>query len=167
MARQHPRPNPRPSTSGCDCDDEIGAPPAGQRPMPIRTSSDALRLVELAISRPLRHETIAFMFDRNGFGGTVVVVAGTVQPDAVLDVADCMSVAGHSTPDLVSLVIATVRPGGATTNPMVALDDVDRWLEASAIADEYGIELVEWYVIGTAGHVECPRDILGEPPRWR
>ena len=42
--------------------------------------------------------------------------------------------------------------------------DVDRWLEMSDIAEQVGVELIEWFVIG--GDVTCPRDQLGEPPRW-
>ena len=50
-----------------------------------------------------------------------------------------------------------------TTRPTTATD-VDRWLEMSDIAEQAGVELIEWFVIG--GDVTCPRDRLGEPPRW-
>jgi hypothetical protein len=64
-------------------------------------------------------------------------------------------------------VVATVRPGGGPQ-----ADDADRWLEASDIADDLGVELVEWFVIGgdrpsVAANASCPRDLLGEVPRWR
>ncbi len=42
--------------------------------------------------------------------------------------------------------------------------DVDRWLELSDLAEQAGVELLEWFVIGDA--ITCPRDLLGEPPRW-
>jgi hypothetical protein len=57
-------------------------------------------------------------------------------------------------------VIATVRPHDG-----VLPGDVDRWLDASSIARDHGIELIEWYVIGPHG-TQCPRDLLGEPERW-
>jgi hypothetical protein len=34
----------------------------------------------------------------------------------------------------------------------------------SDIAEQAGVELLEWFVI--SGDVTCPRDQLGEPPRW-
>ena len=34
----------------------------------------------------------------------------------------------------------------------------------SDIAEHVGVELLEWFVFGNA--VTCPRDRLGEPPRW-
>ena len=63
-----------------------------------------------------------------------------------------------------ALVVASIRPG---RGPMPG--DVDRWLEASAIADDAGVDLLEWFVIdggAGAGTAWCPRDLLGEPPRW-
>jgi hypothetical protein len=50
-------------------------------------------------------------------------------------------------------------PGGG-----VDAGDVDRWLEASDLLEGYGLELLEWFVIGD--RTWCPRDLLGEPPRW-
>ena len=37
---------------------------------------------------------------------------------------------------------------------------------------DLGVELVEWFVIGgdtptVAANASCPRDLLGESPRWR
>jgi hypothetical protein len=61
---------------------------------------------------------------------------------------------------LASLVVASVRPEGG-----LLPGDVDRWLEASTRCEQRGIVLLEWYVMGRYGP-ECPRDLLGEPPRW-
>ena len=67
---------------------------------------------------------------------------------------------GRATGRLGALVLATVRPGqGALAG------DGDRWLEMSDLASAAGVELVEWFIIGADIH--CPRDLLGEPPRWR
>jgi hypothetical protein len=35
----------------------------------------------------------------------------------------------------------------------------------SDVTSAAGVELVEWFVIGDDIH--CPRDLLGESPRWR
>jgi hypothetical protein len=137
-----------------------------RRPLPVRSAADALELVALAMSRPPRPETIAFILDVGGFGTSVLIVGGTEHADDVLhvveQVTDAAEVAGAA-----SIVVATVRPAPAPAHEEATLtdDDVDRWLEASDIADDHGIELLEWYIVGPSGIV-CPRETFGEPPRW-
>jgi hypothetical protein len=127
---------------------------------PVAEAADALALFDLAMHLPMRPEIIAVLLDASGRGGTIVVVTDAHEPDAVVTVVETMSLAAQADPELCRLVVATVRPRGATQP-----GDVDRWLEASAIAEAHGVELVEWFVIGPAGP-ECPRDLLGEPERW-
>lgn len=131
---------------------------------PIESPSAALAVIDLAISRPLTDETIALVLDPDRRGRTVVIVDGTERPDALLDVVErlaaCFDERGGC------LVLATIRPGGG---PLPG--DDDRWLEASDLADEFGVELVEWFVItgerpSAAAAAWCPRDLLCEPPRW-
>jgi hypothetical protein len=133
---------------------------------PIDGPVPALAVVDLAMRRPLRHETIALVLDGDRRGRTVVVVDGTDEPDAVLDVVERVagSIAASGRPGC--LVLATVRPGGGLLD-----GDDDRWLEASELADDVGVDLLEWFVISgdrpsTAAHATCPRDLLGEAPRW-
>jgi len=127
---------------------------------PIRSSAEALALVHLAIQHPLQAETVVFLLDDAGFGDTVIVVSGTEDADSMLSVVDCLATAGSTVPQLTSMVVASVRPHGG-----MQTDDIDLWLEASDIVHEHGLDLVEWFVIGTAG-VECPREVFGEPERW-
>jgi hypothetical protein len=134
--------------------------PPRARPDPIVDAADALALISLAMHDPLRAEVIAFLLDHAGCGGTIVVVTEAVSPDAVLAVVETMCLAAAADTRLCRLVVASVRPAGATRP-----GDIDRWLEASAIADVHGIDLIEWFVIGPAGP-ECPRDLLGQPDRW-
>jgi len=129
-------------------------------PMPVRSSRDALTLLSLAVCHPLEHETLAFLLDADGIGGQMMVVADTEPPEAVVHVVDFMAQLGARLPGFCSLVVATMRPEGG-----LLAGDVDRWLEASSIAHDHGILLVEWYVVGPLG-IECPRDLLGEPERW-
>jgi len=115
-----------------------------RRPPPVRSSADALEVIALAISRPPRPETIAFVLDDDGRGTTVLVVDGTEQPDAVVDVVERVAAAAEAA-GAAAIVVASVRPtaaptGGAATD----VDDVDRWLEASDVAADHGIELLEW-----------------------
>ena len=107
------------------------------------------------------------MLDDEGYGTTVLVVDGTERPDAVIDVvervAESAEVAGAS-----AIVVATVRPATASIDERGAASphtDVNRWLEASDVAADHGIELLEWFVVGPGG-VVCPREVFGEPERW-
>lgn len=127
---------------------------------PIHTADDALALVSAVITQPLVPETISFALDATGRGNTITVVSGTVHPDSVVDVAECLATAAARTARAASIVLATVRPESG-----MLPGDVDRWLEASATVAQQGLELLEWFVIGPGGP-ECPRDLLGEPERW-
>ena len=71
-------------------------------------------------------------------------------------VAECMALAASRVPRLCGLVLASVRPTSAPNMPATLPGDLDRWIEANEITEAYGIELVEWFVVGPAG-VDCPR----------
>jgi hypothetical protein len=131
---------------------------------PVDTAAAALAVIRLAMHRPARAETIAIVLGDDHRGRSIVVVDGTDDPDAVVAVverlADTIAVSGRDG----ALVLASVRPGRG-----LVPGDVDRWLEASDIADGAGVDLLEWFVVdggAGAGTAWCPRDLLGEPPRW-
>ncbi len=136
---------------------------------PIRSSVEAIAVISLAIHRPLEAETIAFFLDEVGCSNTITVVSGTTDPDSVSTVAECMALAASQLPGLCGLVLASVRPASEPdlrSSPRATLPgDLDRWIEANEITETYGIELVEWFVIGPSG-VDCPRELLGEAERW-
>jgi hypothetical protein len=131
---------------------------------PVESAPAALAVIQLAMHVPPTDETIALVLDDDHRGRTIVIVDGTEQPDSLLDVVerlvDSIATSGHDG----ALVVASIRPGCGPLD-----DDGDRWLEASELAEAAGVELLEWFVIdgppGT-GTVWCPRDLLGEPPRW-
>jgi hypothetical protein len=129
-------------------------------PTPVRSAADAISLLSLAVHDPLRAETLAFLLDDDGIGGVIIAFDGSTTADSVLDIVELMVQAGAGTSHCTSLVVASVRPRSG-----VLPGDVDRWLEASSIAQLHGLELLEWYVISPHG-IECPRDLLGEPERW-
>lgn len=131
---------------------------------PIDSAAAALAVIRLAVHHPLQHETIALVLDGEHRGRTIVVVDGTHDLDAMIEVVERMAEASAEAGPYGSLVIASVRPG---VGPQVG--DDERWLEASDLADELGVELLEWFVISDdTGPTTawCPRDLLGEPPRW-
>ena len=119
----------------------------------------ALATIAMAISRPLRSETILLLLDEARSGRAIVVVSGTTEPDQVIEVVECFT-QGEGCEHIGAIVIASARPDGDDEHP----GDVDRWLEMSEIASLAGIALLEWVVIGRT--ISCPRDRLGETPRW-
>ncbi len=133
---------------------------------PIDGAAAALAIVDLAMHHPPTDETIAVVLDADRRGRTIVIVDGTTNPDSVLDVVERVagSIAATGRPGCV--VLATIRPGGGPLD-----GDDERWLEASELADDVGVELLEWFVVSgdtpsIAAHAWCPRDLLGEAPRW-
>ncbi len=129
---------------------------------PIKSPADALAVIGLAVSEPLTDETAVILLDHERRGMSVVVVDGTTDDDAIITVVECIADAAPD--ELCGVVVATVRPHRRADDA-----DIDTWLEASAVAEDAGTQLIEWFVISGEGgsrHVECPRELLGEPPRW-
>ena len=127
---------------------------------PISDPDTAFVTISMAVHRPLRHETIVALLDDDRCGISIVAVSGTDRPDAVVEVVECLSDPDLHGGRVGALIVASVCPeiGRPRTG------DIDRWLEMSDLAEQAGIELLEWFVIGDG--VSCPRDQLGEPPRW-
>lgn len=128
---------------------------------PITDADTAFITISMAVHRPLRHETVVVLLDdaRRGLG--IVVVSGTRPAGAVVGVVETLLDPGVHAGQVSAMIVASVRPVGGTG---VDGDDIDRWLEMSDLAEQADIELLEWFVI--ADRVSCPRDLLGEPPRW-
>jgi hypothetical protein len=133
---------------------------------PIVDASQALDVVQLAMSSPQREEIVVLVLDADHRGRAVVVVDGTEDDDAVVEVVERLAEPVRDGPDRArALVVASIRLG---RGPVAA--DADRWLEASELADDAGVELLEWFVVQAEGDTivaSCPRDLLAEPPRWR
>lgn len=136
------------------------APGAVPVPAPVRSGTDALRVLLLATPPPLAAETLAFFLDDDGRGGVITIVSDTTDPATVLPVAECLCRAAEGVPSASALVIASVRPGGS-----VLAADGERWRDLSRVAADHGVHLLEWFVIGADG-VHCPRELVGEPDRW-
>lgn len=142
---------------------------------PIVDPASALAVIRLAISWPAEAETVVLVLDPDRRGRTVVVVQGTRYDDDVVEVVERFAeaiaweiedMAAGASP--AGMIVASVRPG---RGPEPA--DADRWLEAGAVAETFGVELIEWFVLEAHGGDDhdrftawCPRDLLAEPPRW-
>ena len=128
----------------------------------ISCAETALLMLAMAIQQPLRAETVTLLLDAERRGIAVAVVSGTHQPDDVLEVVECFTRSAAHGGRVGGIIVASVRPEVSDEDTVAT--DVDRWLEMSDIAEQVGVELLEWFVIN--GDVTCPRDQLGEPPRW-
>jgi hypothetical protein len=127
---------------------------------PIDGPVKALAVVRLAVHLPLEPETVVLLLDHERCGAVISVVNETYCPDDVLEVVECLTGAAAGTDRVGAVVVASVRPGADELDPR----DPDRWLEMSDISELVGIELVEWFVLGR--DTWCPRDLIGEAPRW-
>jgi hypothetical protein len=128
----------------------------------ISCAETALLMLAMTIQQPLRAETVTLLLDDERRGIAVTVVSGTHQPDDVLEVVECFTGSAAHGGRVGSIIVASVRPQLSDESTLAT--DIDRWLEMSDIAEQAGVELLEWFVI--SGDVTCPRDQLGEPPRW-
>ena len=129
----------------------------------IHDEFDALGVISMALAAdPGVGETIVLVLDPERRGREIVIVNDTAGGDALIGVVEWLC-ARHRD-DVGGFVVASVRP-----RMPVEPGDVDRWFEASDLCAAAGIELVEWFVISgrRSADVSCPRDRVGEPPRWR
>lgn len=130
---------------------------------PIADEASALAVVRLAAARPMRHETIVVLLDEDRRGVGLVVVSGTVDPDAVVAVAECLLDPIAHDGRVAAAVIASCRPDDdADDEPVLA--DADRWLELDDVARRHGVALLDWFVEGRG--LSRPRELVNAPPRW-
>jgi len=132
----------------------------------IDCAETALLTLAMAIQQPLRAETVSLLLDDQRRGIAIAVVSGTHHPDDVLEVVERLTSSAAHGGRVGAIIVASVRPtDDSDAEEAEHIEaDLDRWLEMSEIAEQAGLELIEWFVI--AGEVTCPRDRLGEPPRW-
>lgn len=126
---------------------------------PITSPYSALAVIISALSEPSRFETIIVTLDRERRGRVLLVVTGTAEADSLLGVADMLAELAVGDPDAGGVVVASVRPGGG-----LEPGDFERWQEVDEICSDAGMDLVEWFVLGSSIH--CPREIGGVVPRW-
>jgi hypothetical protein len=139
---------------------------------PIQDAATALTMIKIATAEPQRNETIVVLLDdaRRGIG--LFIVGGTDDNQAVLEVIDCVTASASRHDELDGVIIASVRTAASVdSHPSAVVGatedaDVDRWFEMSHLAEDAGIELVEWFIVGRAGAATCPRDLVGDAPRW-
>ena len=131
----------------------------------IDQEATALAVVRTVAAWPPRPETILVLLDDARCGIGLVVVSDTVDPDAVLEVAERIRDPAVHDGRVAAAVVASVRPGHGREAPdRHDLGDADLWLDLDEIAAASGVELVEWFVVD--GGVSRPRELVNAPPRW-
>lgn len=130
---------------------------------PIDHGELGLRVVRGFVHEPRRDEVIVVCLDDARAGIVVVGVTGTQRPESIVDVVELVTSPAAHGGRVDAVIVASVRT--TIDDECTADGDVDRWMEISDIADDHGVELLEWFVVGPDG-TSCPRDRLGEPPRW-
>jgi hypothetical protein len=132
---------------------------------PIDGEATALAVVRTAAAWPLRYETIVVLLDELRCGLGLVVVSGTTEPDAVLEVAERILDPAVHDGRVAGAIVASGRPGGdRPEHDGHELTDADRWLELDEIATGSGVELFEWFVLGDG--LSRPRELVNASPRW-
>ena len=128
---------------------------------PVRSAADAMAVFGTQITRPLAAETLVMFLGDDRRGTQLITVGGTDRREQLVEIVEVMAQAAGRVPEIAGLVLATVRPGGE----MVAAD-TDLWLEAADMAEQCGIELIDWLLVTRHG-VVSPREQLGMPSRWQ
>ena len=121
---------------------------------PIDDAATALAVIRLAAQQPPTHETIALVLDGDR------IAAGPSSWSTAPSSRTRCSMSSRRSPSRSPRAAATARSSSRQCVPHGGpLDaDEDRWLEASDLADDAGVELIEWFVLdGNGGCVEPSR----------
>ncbi|MAT05377.1 MAG: hypothetical protein CL424_10095 [Acidimicrobiaceae bacterium] len=128
---------------------------------PITDPATALSLLRRVHAVPRRPETVVILLDGAHRGTSIITVDTTDEPDQVLEVVECFTRPELFPTGLGAVIVSSDRTAAGRLEPA----DADRWFEMCDLAEQTGVELVEWFVFGAV--VSCPRDLAGAPPRWR
>lgn len=124
---------------------------------PITSATQALSVFALAITRPLRLETLVLMMsrDRHGVGFFALNSGGNLH--SLIDHIVGRCAAENSAR---AIAIASVRP-----QQQSHLENGSEWDSARDICQRAGVQLVDWFVIGRHG-VHCPRLVAHQSNEW-
>ncbi|MEO5974241.1 MAG: hypothetical protein ABIQ38_03420 [Ilumatobacteraceae bacterium] len=124
---------------------------------PINSATQALVVFSLAISRPLRPETLVLMMDTHhrGIGLFALNNGGNLRSLIDYIVGKCAA-----TNSARALAIATIRPHLHTQSNLAT-----EWTSSREICQRAGVQLVDWFVVGRQG-VHCPRINSHGPDEW-
>ena len=127
---------------------------------PITDADTALAVIHLAVHEPPEPATIVVTLDHRRCGIHLAVITRTSSDDDVIDIVERLLGGIEPDDEIDAIVLATVRPGSQGS----CEHDIERWSMIDDVAYEFGIELVDWFVLGDT--IWSPRDLAGVPPRW-
>jgi hypothetical protein len=124
---------------------------------PINSATQALSVFSLAITRPLRPETLVLMMSHDHRGVGLIALNNGGDLRSLIDhiVGKC---AAENTARAVA--IASVRP-----HLHSQFHSAIEWTKANEICQRAGVQLVDWFIIGRHG-VNRPRIVAHEPDAW-
>lgn len=131
---------------------------------PITSASAALTVFSLAITRPLRPETLVLMMRKDHRGVGLVALETGEHLSLLIDdvISHCVSQVSAQ-----AVAIASVRPQWpARLDGAGALDGADELAGARDSCHRAGIQLVDWFIVANHG-VHCQRVINREGSLWR
>lgn len=130
----------------------------------VTSAADALSVFDQGLSRPATPEVL--LIARNGQQQMLMmlVVTDTIEPDHVVEVLQSILQASTDTA-MESVVLASMRPGMPA-----GIDDALIWWTLQDLADGYGIEIADWFVLTEdffqTGHTFSPRELAGGEAAW-
>jgi hypothetical protein len=136
----------------------------------ISTTSQALSVFSLTVTRPARAETLVLLLDSSRRG--VALLSDTSRHAAGSTPSHVGELLGHHVvgmasahPAAVACFVLTVEPDATPT-----IDDAEKWFAFADVCDRAGIVLLDWCVRGFAtrpgelrgrGSVWCPKHVAG------
>lgn len=131
---------------------------------PITSASAALTVFSLAITRPLRPETLVLMMRKDHRGVGLFALETGEHLSLVIDNVISRCVSNESAQ---AVAIASVRPQWQSRFDGAGLQNgASEFAGARASCHRAGIQLVDWFIIARAG-VRCPRIDAALPSQWR
>ena len=129
----------------------------------ISSTSQALSVLSLTVSRPASAETLVLLLDSSRRG--VALLSDSSRHGAAATPSHTGELLGHHVvgmasahPSAVACFVLTVEPDAVPTP-----DDAEKWFAFADICDRAGIVLLDWCVRGFATH---PGELRGRGSLW-
>ncbi len=130
----------------------------------ITSAAEALAVFRSGLSHPASPEVLLIARNAEQQMLMMLVVTDTVEPDHVIEVLHSILQASLDTA-VDSVVLASMRPGMP-----LCVDDALIWWSLQDLADGYGVEIADWYVLTEdyfhTGDAPSPRIFNGEEAQW-
>lgn len=124
---------------------------------PISSATQALSVFSLAVTRPLRPETLVLMMSEDHRGiGLFAVNSGNDLGLLINDIVGRCAAENSAR----AIAIASVRPNWQSRS-----DCAIEWTTASDICERAGVQQVDWFIVGRS-RVLRPRTFVHKSDAW-